>query len=201
MRWKFGIESQMGGKTGTTNDNTDGWFMGYTPQLLAGAWVGCDDPFLHLSNGWTGGGNDMAMPEFAYFLQKVYTDKELGIDPKAEFEKPTQLNNDPIYADQNFSSIVQHGEGTDLDNQQGNGNASDYFDAPVDVPVESEFEKVKEKKSLPTEYDKPIGPSMYPPAKKDTSKPKKVEPKKDEATDPKKNIPKAVMPKKTSDFK
>ena len=200
MRWKFGIESQMGGKTGTTNENTDGWFMGYTPQLLAGAWVGCDDPFLHLANGWTGGGNDMAMPEFAFFLQKVYKDKDLGIDPKAEFEKPSQLNNDPIYADQNFSSIVQQGEGTEFDNQQGNGDASDYFAAPVDVPVESEFEKAKEKKSLPTEYDKPIGPAMYPPAKKDTSKPKKADPKKDDASIQKKNIPKAVMPKKTSDY-
>ena len=46
--WKFGIQSDMGGKTGTTNDNTDGWFIGYTPQLLAGAWVGCDDPFLKI---------------------------------------------------------------------------------------------------------------------------------------------------------
>ncbi len=48
MRGTYGINSDMGGKTGTTNDNTDGWFMGYTPQLLAGAWVGCDDPFLQI---------------------------------------------------------------------------------------------------------------------------------------------------------
>ena len=73
----------MGGKTGTTNDNTDGWFIGYTPQLLAGAWVGCDDPFLKIR--WTYGGNEMAMPEWAYFMQKVYADKKLGIDPNAQF--------------------------------------------------------------------------------------------------------------------
>ncbi len=91
MRWKYGITSDMGGKTGTTNDNTDGWFMGYTPQLLAGAWVGCDDPFLHLRNGWTNGGNDMAMPEWAYFMQKVYADKKLGIDPKAAISKTCRI--------------------------------------------------------------------------------------------------------------
>ncbi len=117
MRDKFGIQSAMGGKTGTTNDNTDGWFIGYTPQLLAGAWVGCDDPFLHIRNGWTAGGNDMAMPEFAYFMQKVYANKSLGIDPKAEFEKPAELNNDPIYADQNFAAIAQKGEGSDFSDE------------------------------------------------------------------------------------
>jgi len=123
MRWRFGIQSDMGGKTGTTNDNTDGWFIGYTPQLLAGAWVGCDDPFLRIRQ--TNGGNQMAMPEFAYFLQKVYADKSLGIDPKADFDKPAQLTNDPIFADQNFANIVQEGEG-DQFSDQGNGDAGDY---------------------------------------------------------------------------
>ncbi len=138
MRDKFDIKSQMGGKTGTTNDNTDGWFIGYTPQLLAGVWVGCDDPFLRIRQ--TYGGNEMAMPEFAFFMQKVYADKTLGIDPKAEFEKPAELNNDPIYADQNFSSIVNQGQGDDNSEDHGNGDAGDY--APVtDVPVESDFGK------------------------------------------------------------
>jgi penicillin-binding protein 1A len=82
----------------------------------------------------------MAMPEFAYFMQKVYADKSLGIDPKAEFEKPAELNNDPIYADQNFSSIVNQGQGDDNSEDHGNGDAGDY--APVtDVPVESDFGK------------------------------------------------------------
>ncbi len=137
MRDKFGIKSQMGGKTGTTQENTDGWFIGYTPQLLAGVWVGCDDPFLRIRQ--TYGGNEMAMPEFAFFMQKVYADKSLGIDPKAEFEKPAELDNDPIYADQNFSSIVNQGQGDDLSEDHGNGDEGDY--APTDVPVESDFSK------------------------------------------------------------
>ncbi|MEO9021384.1 MAG: transglycosylase domain-containing protein [Ginsengibacter sp.] len=171
MRWKFGINSSMGGKTGTTNDNTDGWFIGYTPQILAGAWVGCDDPFLHIRNGWTNGGNDMAMPEWAFFMQKVYADKSLGIDPKAEFQKPAELNNNPIYADQNFAAIVKEGHGSDSADIQGNGNAADYGASP-DVPVESDFstEPAKEKHTPATEVKKPMGPYNYNPEKKDSAK-------------------------------
>lgn len=169
MRWKFGIESPMGGKTGTTNDNTDGWFIGYTPQILAGAWVGCDDPFLHIRNGWTNGGNDMAMPEWAYFMQKVYADKKLGIDPKATFEKPAELNNDPIYADQNFAAIAQKGEGVDSSGDQGNGDAGDYG-APTNVPVEADFGQGNSKNaSKPKEEKKVIGPvNLFADPKKDT---------------------------------
>ncbi|MEO5649073.1 MAG: penicillin-binding transpeptidase domain-containing protein, partial [Ginsengibacter sp.] len=194
MRDRFNIQSQMGGKTGTTNDNTDGLFIGYTPQLLAGVWVGCDDPFLRIRQ--TYGGNEMAMPEFAYFMQKVYANKELGIDPKAEFEKPSQLNNDPIYADQNFASIVQHGEGNDFSEEHGNGDAGDYA-APTDVPVESDFGK--EKAITKEEEKKPIGPVNYMP-RKDTSKPSERNLDKKNKNEPagnsnKKPAPKAVMPK------
>jgi penicillin-binding protein 1A len=172
MRGTYGIQSDMGGKTGTTNDNTDGWFMGYTPQLLAGAWVGCDDRFLHIRNGWTNGGNDMAMPEWAFFMQKVYANKKLGIDPKAQFQKPAELNNDPIYADQNFAAIVQKGEGNDFTEDQGNGAAGDYEGAQTNVPVESEFnnDQLKDNNS-PGAGKKIMGPvNMGDEFKKDTSK-------------------------------
>lgn len=141
MRDRFGINSAIGGKTGTTNDNTDGWFIGYTPQLLAGVWVGCDDPFLKIR--WTNGGNEMAMPEWAYFMQKVYADKKMGIDPKAEFEKPAELDNNPIYADKNFADIIQHGEGSDFNEDGGNGEAGDYEGNVLSSPVESDFGKQK----------------------------------------------------------
>lgn len=200
MRGKFGIQSQMGGKTGTTNNNTDGWFIGYTPQLLAGVWVGCDDPFLYLRNGWTGGGNDMAMPEFAYFMQKVYADKSLGIDPKAEFEKPAELSNNPIYADQNFSNLVRQGEGTDFNEDQGNGAAEDYG-GYEDIPVESEFEKKKETPPAAQPEKKVIGP-VNPFAeskdnKKDTArKPKNVMEKKPETPPANNNSKPPVKPVK-----
>ena len=185
MRDRYGIKSDMGGKTGTTNDNTDGWFIGYTPQLLAGAWVGCDDRFLRVSH--TGGGNELAMPEFAFFMQKVYADKKLGIDPNAEFQKPAELNNDPIYADQNFSNIVKQGEGNDFTEDQGNGDAGDYTEQ--NVPVESEFKK-DQFKDQGNADKKVMGPiNMADEFKKES--PAKEAPVK-EATD---KQPKAVMEK------
>ena len=152
MRDRFGIRGPMGGKTGTTNENTDGWFIGYTPQLLAGAWVGCDDPFLKIR--WTYGGNEMAMPEYAFFMQKVYADKRLGIDPKAEFQRPAELDNNPIYADQNFAALVQKGEGSDFSEDQGNGNKGDYEGSELTAPVESDFNKDAFKDMNPPAKDK-----------------------------------------------
>lgn len=187
MRDRYGITAEMGGKTGTTNDNTDGWFIGYTPQLLAGAWVGCDDRFLRISH--TGGGNELAMPEFAFFMQKVYADKKLGIDPNAQFQKPAELNNDPIYADQNFSNIVKEGQGNDFTEDQGNGDAGDYTEQNS-VPVESEFDKnqFKDKK----EDKKIIGPiNMADEFKKESPSAPVKEPA-DNTTD---KQPKAVMQK------
>ncbi|MEP6596657.1 MAG: transglycosylase domain-containing protein [Ginsengibacter sp.] len=150
MRGRFGVTGAIGGKTGTTNDNTDGWFIGYTPQILAGAWVGCDDPFLKI--GWSNGGNEMAMPEWAYFMKKVYADKKLGIDPKAEFQKPAELDNNPIYADQNFANIIQNGEGSDFNDNEGNGEAKDYEGSQLLAPVESEFGKQKGTDKTNEEY-------------------------------------------------
>lgn len=185
MRWKFNITSQMGGKTGTTNDNTDGWFIGYTPQLLAGAWVGCDDPFLRIKQ--TNGGNQMAMPEFAYFMQKVYANKDLGIDPRAEFEKPAQLDNDPIFADKNFANIILEGKGSDFTEEPASHTNNSDYAAPVYVPIESDLEKKKE-----PEPAKTIGPQNFIPEKVDTSAKKKETPK--DKSDGK--TPKAVMPSK-----
>lgn len=188
MRWKYGITSDMGGKTGTTNDNTDGWFIGYTPQLLAGVWVGCDDPFLRIKQ--TGGGNQMAMPEFAFFLKDVYDDKSLGIDPKATFDKPAQLTNDPIFADQNFSNIIQEGTGSEFDDA-GNGDASDYS-APTYVPVESDFDQVKPDDKKNANDTKPIGPKNFKLNSPDTAKKKSNN---SQAVEPGRK-PKAVMPDK-----
>jgi penicillin-binding protein 1A len=187
MRGKFGINGQMGGKTGTTNDNTDGWFIGYTPQLLAGAWVGCDDPFLKIR--WTYGGNEMAMPQWAYFMQKVYADKKLGIDPNATFVKPAELDNNPIYADSRFGEIVRSGQGSDFTEDLGNGDESDYMNDEL-APVESEFKDMNSQttppvkqstdtsKKLPKADDKKDVKAIIPPAGKGDDKNKKVPPTK-----------------------
>jgi hypothetical protein len=113
----------------------------------------------------------MAMPEWAFFMQKVYANKKLGIDPKAQFQKPAELNNDPIYADQNFAAIVQKGEGNDFTEDQGNGDAGDYGAAQNNVPVESEFNKEQLKDNANQGDKKAIGPvNMADEFKKDTSK-------------------------------
>ena len=71
LRGRIGA-AELGGKTGTTNDNTDAWFMGYSPQLLAGNWVGCDDQFIHLAkNDGRGYGGFAARPIWEYFFKKV----------------------------------------------------------------------------------------------------------------------------------
>jgi hypothetical protein len=65
----------------------------------------------------------------------------LGIDPKAEFQKPAELDNNPIYADQNFAALVRQGEGSDFSEDQGNGNQGDYEGSELTAPVESDFSK------------------------------------------------------------
>lgn len=145
LRWRFGINNQLGGKTGTTDDNTDGWFIGYSPQLLVGVWSGFDDPFLKL----TGEGSRMALPEFAYFFQKVFADKKSGIDPDAIFEKPQELQNDPIFADEKFASIARDGKGSDYNEESGFGSESGYNEHESDyVPLESDLEQKNDYKQV-----------------------------------------------------
>jgi penicillin-binding protein 1A len=82
----------MGGKTGTTNDNSDLWFVGYTPQLLAGVWVGCDDRFIRSQNGNAYQGGKAAAPIWKYFFKRVLNDKTLGIRKDMAFQKPASMN-------------------------------------------------------------------------------------------------------------
>ena len=107
------------GKTGAAYGNTDLWYIGYTPQLLAGAWVGFDDPFMKI----TGEGNRVALPIWGYFFQKAYADKTLGIDPDAHFAIPASLKNDAQYDYQSLGS--QYGNIPD-DEGNSNGKADDY---------------------------------------------------------------------------
>jgi len=86
LRARLGV-AEMGGKTGTTNDNADAWFFGFTPQLLAGVWVGCDDRFIRLESG-LGYGGQAARPVWEYFFQKAFADKTLGLDKQAMFVQP-----------------------------------------------------------------------------------------------------------------
>lgn len=92
VRYKYGIQAPMGGKTGTTNNNSDGWFMCFTPSLVNGAWVGGEDRSIHFDNLAQGQGASMALPICALYMQKVLSDSTLGYDPHEQFDIPTWFN-------------------------------------------------------------------------------------------------------------
>jgi penicillin-binding protein 1A len=149
--------AEMGGKTGTTNDNSDAWFMGYTPQLMAGSWIGCDDRFIHLEGG-LGYGAQAARPIWEYFFAKVLADKSLGIDRQAKFVQPENVRNGMIY---DYTKLIEKtappgAEGAN----QGNGRANQYLDtSPPTVPVDSKLTPDEQKvlKEATTEKNSPQG--------------------------------------------
>lgn len=132
LKYRLGA-AEMAGKTGTTNDNADAWYMGFTPQLLAGAWVGCDDRFIR--NESSGGfGGAAARPIWEAFFAKVYADKSLGIDKNARFVKPANLETEINAADfiPNEMQIEPTAQGED----QGIGTEDDYnYIPPESTPV------------------------------------------------------------------
>ena len=78
LRNLYHLKSELAGKTGTTQDNSDGWFIGYTPTLVAGAWVGNDQPSIHFRSTSLGSGGHMALPIFARFMQRVERDGSMS---------------------------------------------------------------------------------------------------------------------------
>ena len=92
LRYKYGLEGEIGGKTGTTNRNSDAWFMGFTPQLVSGCWVGGDDRDIHFDTMRMGQGATMALPIWAYYMKKVYADGSLPYDSEEKFDVPEDYN-------------------------------------------------------------------------------------------------------------
>ena len=88
----YGISAQMGGKTGTTNSNSDGWFMGFTPELVTGVWVGGEERFIHFNTMAYGQGAAMALPIYGKYMKRVYADKTLPYKQSAKFDIPEDLN-------------------------------------------------------------------------------------------------------------
>ncbi len=89
LRGQYKLTGDLGGKTGTTQNQSDGWFMGFTPYLVAGSWAGCEDRFVRFRSLEMGQGARTAMPVWALFFQKVVQDKTLGYDYDAKFLPPT----------------------------------------------------------------------------------------------------------------
>lgn len=93
LGWKYELYNSIGGKTGTTQNHSDGWFMGITPNLVSGVWVGAEDRAVRFETITNGQGANMALPIWGLYMQKVYADKTLNM-PKGKFEKPEGFNID-----------------------------------------------------------------------------------------------------------
>ncbi|MBU0764918.1 MAG: transglycosylase domain-containing protein, partial [Bacteroidetes bacterium] len=91
LRWKYGLKNDIAGKTGTTNNNSDGWFIGLTPELVSGAWVGGEERSIRFKSTILGQGANMALPIWSLYMQQVYNDKKLKICAD-KFEEPENLS-------------------------------------------------------------------------------------------------------------
>jgi len=100
IRYTYNLRNQIGGKTGTTQNQGNGWFMGVTPNLVAGVWSGWEDQSIHFETIEEGQGALIALPVFALFLKKIYADPQFGIMEADEFERPAgfdmELNCDKV---------------------------------------------------------------------------------------------------------
>jgi penicillin-binding protein 1A len=92
LRYKYNISGDIAGKTGTTNNNSDAWFMGITPTLVSGCWVGGEDRDIHFTMTSMGQGAAGALPVWAYYMKRVYADKRLGYNENAVFDLPPGYN-------------------------------------------------------------------------------------------------------------
>ena len=171
--YDIGAQS-VAGKTGTTNDNSDLWFMGYTPQILAGAWVGADDRYIRFTDNYFGQGAHGSLPIWAYFMNKVANDPACNLDRNASFVRPDNLSTD-------FNvNFVGKDSSVDLtlpdEDAEGIAAESDYSLISNNEPTVE----------TPAVNNPPANKPALP--KKPTTEPK-------QATTPA-NKPKAVMPKK-----
>ncbi len=123
----WNISADLGGKTGTTNFNADGWFMGFTPEIVAGAWVGGEERFIHFLNGSLGQGASMALPIWGLFMKKVYADPELPYSQSVRFDIPADLN----ICDNDF--VPNLGVGGVLEEEAGEDTETEETDTEADA--------------------------------------------------------------------
>ncbi|MHB1920977.1 MAG: penicillin-binding protein 1A [Chitinophagaceae bacterium] len=156
LRFRYHLPGPIAGKTGTTNDQKNGWFIGYTPQLLAGAWVGCDNDFLHFTTLARGQGASTALPIWGTFFQKVNADHTLGIDPYAQFTAPPSMT---VEITNHSNSLPANPQSQDV----GNGNANDYYQG-TDNQTGSQKGNAQKKINQPVSNHTQAAPSVRPKA-------------------------------------
>ena len=109
LRFRYNITAPLGGKTGTTNSNSDGWFMGIAPKLVSGCWVGGDDRDIHFDSMTYGQGASMALPIFAIYMNKIYATPELGYTQQDQFDLPIGFN--PCGSEDDMMPVDEEQEG------------------------------------------------------------------------------------------
>lgn len=125
IRYKYGLKAPMGGKTGTTQNNSDGWFMGFTPSLVTATWVGGEDRSIHFDGTAQGQGASMALPIYGLFMQKIYADPRLGYSAEEQFAKsPSNLS--PCAGSSIDETLM---DANSIQNSMGNGGIDDMFDS------------------------------------------------------------------------
>lgn len=107
LRGSYGIRAQMGGKTGTTNANSDSWFMGFTPELVTGVWVGGEERYIHFNSMAFGQGAKASLPIYGLYMKKVYADPRLPYSQDAKFDIPEDLKLCGESHSDNSSSYVE----------------------------------------------------------------------------------------------
>jgi penicillin-binding protein 1A len=113
LRFRYQFDAQIGGKTGTTQNHSDGWFMGVTPNLVTGVWVGGEDRDIHFDNIGMGQGANTALPIWALYMNKVYEDEEIPITQEDKFEEPVNFNINLDCPDENITADEEALEGGD----------------------------------------------------------------------------------------
>lgn len=179
--WSYGVTGEIAGKTGTTNDNADAWFMGYSPQLLCGTWTGCDDRFIRFSSTGIGQGAAAALPVWAYFYTKVKADKKLPYSDTSSFQKPDITNSEVNYDYFNNIHVDLGAQGQDI----GNGESGDYEETEDIIPSDIKPEDDIAPESDTTNY---IDNSQN----RSNKKPEQSKKQSGDSTEK----PKAIMPKK-----
>jgi penicillin-binding protein 1A len=145
----YNIPVEKAGKTGTTNDYTDGWFIGYTPELLAGTWVGCEDPFLPIYQN-NSGGAEMSAPRWGIFMSKVYGDSKLDYGKIKTFDKPAEQSA-VIEIDGGWDKIVTSADSLDQIGTSGSG-ADDLMTDEIKNAADTGKGKANKPKPKDNEY-------------------------------------------------
>ncbi|GAB3202828.1 penicillin-binding protein 1A [Pontibacter aydingkolensis] len=127
LRHRNGLKNEIGAKTGTTQNQSDAWFMGLTPNLVAGTWVGGEDRSIHFRTIALGQGNKLAMPVYGAFMQKVYADKSLDLSKDA-FPKPLA----PLSVE---LDCAKYNQGVPIDSSQ----QDEFLNMPTEIDLDADF--------------------------------------------------------------